>query len=96
MGRPSKKTFGDLRKICEKNGLTFLSDLPNEDKIFNVNLKNGWQFRCKCGKEFASNLQVILMENTKSCGCVGNANRLNHIKKTTKHTFEDIREEVAP
>lgn len=44
-----------------------------------------WKCLCDCGKEFLAASPELIKGKTKSCGCLGDANRILQNKLKTKH-----------
>jgi hypothetical protein len=92
----SKKTFKDVHTILAKDGLTLLSTESDDAILHDLRVNGKYRFKCSCGNEFGSttNLQSVIYENTKSCGCRGKTtcqdlvNVISQYGMTIKEPFE--------
>ena len=68
----TKLTWSDVYNHGADNSIIFLNPpekIQLTDPIFGLRIKNKWQFKCKCGNIFSSQLQLIANKRNKSCGC---------------------------
>ena len=67
-GASTLYTWEDARAVCAEFGLTPLN-YPETGKVSDTQ-SHAWRVRCRCGREFAPQLNSVVCRRVRSCGCV--------------------------